>query len=431
VMHFLPSRSVLKLGSLAFGLTLLVATVFCLPAPIAAAQTQLVSVSPGYINLGMITNVSVMTQTSGSYTLVVQKPAGVEAQLPLTLTAGQVDTLAYGNASSGFEALVDQVGTYNVFLEQSGTVISSTSFYATNKLDVSMDMVAGGTCSYIAGADRGQKLIPRFYISYASTGGKITNSDTGISVSFSAPGNIVVKAGWDASASVFDAAVQPNWNYTYVGTWSPTVNVSDAAGNKGSYTYTGSPYVISPSALSTTIQLVDSKTNATITSAYSGENVTVYATISYPTNAEPVRGFVAPLDSLTRGGVVSGVVGYGTYNATTKSFTGKNSGTLATLALSYTGKNGIWVGSFTAGSLTVLGSSQTFTVVINSRDNASPPNVGTGILGVAPTSAQAITSSVTSSSSSPSSSSVPVWAYAGTTIALVIGVIVGFLARKK
>ena len=33
--------------------------------------------------------------------------------------------------------------------------------------------------------------------------------------------------------------------------------------------------------------------------------------------------------------------------------------------------------------------------------------------------------------SSTASTSIPVWAYAGTTIALIIGVIVGFLARKK
>lgn len=246
--------------------------------------------------------------------------------------------------------MVSQVGTYNVFLEQSGTVVSATSFYATNKLNVVMDMVTGGTCAYIAGETRGAKLIPRFHITYASTGGPVTNTDQGISVSFMAPGNVKTTASWDAGSAVFDAAVSPTWNYTFVGSWTPTAVVNDTAGNTASFTYSGSPYVISPATLSTAIQLVDSKTNQTVTSIANGENVTIYATIAYPTNAEPVSGFVAPLDAATRGGVVTGIVGYGTYNATSKSFNEKNSGQIASVALTYTGKNGIWTGSLQRGN---------------------------------------------------------------------------------
>lgn len=432
---------------LALGLFLLSTFLIAAPLPLVSAQTQYVVASPGYINLGMSTNITVTGPAAGSYSVIVQEPNGHESLLTDNFAAaGQTQATVFGVSSSGFGSLVSQVGTYNVFVEQGSTIVSSTSFYATNKLNIAMSVVTGGTCAYIAGAARGQKLIPRFVITYASTGGPVTNSDTGISVFFMAPGNVKTAASWDSGSQVFDNAVSPTWNYTFVGSWSPTATASDAAGNTGTFSYTGSPFVISPATLSTTIQLVDSKTNQTITSISSGENVTVYATITYPTNAEPVSGFVAPLDVTTRGGVVTGVVGYGAYNATSQTFTGKNSGQLAKVTLSYTGQNGIWVGSFSAGTLPTLSSSQTFQIVINSADKASPPNTGSASLSIAPSAAQVATTASSSSSTSTSSSasssttstttsaittSIPVWAYAGTTIALIIGVIVGFVARKK
>ena len=428
-----------KIGSSVFGLFLIVALALSIQSPQVSAQTQYVNATPGYTNLGLSTNITVTAPASGSYAVVVQEPSGAELSLPFTFTsAGQTQTAAMGVASSGFRTLISQVGTYNVFLEQGATVVSSISFYATNKLNIIMDMVTGGTCAYIAGATRGVKLIPRFHITYASTGGPVTNTDQGISVTFTAPGNVKSVASWDAGAAVFDAPVSPSWNYSFVGAWNPTASVTDAAGNTGSFAYAGSPYVVSPATLSTAIQLVDSKTNQTITSLASGENVTIYAVISYPTNAEPVKGFVAPLDVATRGGVVTGVVGYGTYNATTQNFNAKNSGQLAAVTFTYTGKNGIWTGSFSAGTLPILSASQTFQVVINSADKASPPNTGSTTLSLAPSAPQIATSSSSQQSSttgstatSTTSTSIPVWAYAGTTIALIVGVIVGFIARKK
>lgn len=418
-------------------LTFLLFSSFGFAFPHSNAQTQYVTASIGYINLGMDTNISVTAPAAGSYSVIVTSPSGTQAQLTDTFTsAGQVQTAIYGLSTSGFKSTVSHVGTYNVFLEQDSTVVSSTSFYATNKINIVMDMVTGGTCAYIAGAERGSKLIPRFHLTYASNGAPITNSDTGITVNFTAPGNVVMPANWDSGAGVFDNAVTPNWNYTAVGAWTPTANASDAAGNVGTFTYSGSPYVISPATLSTTVLLVDSNNNQTITSISSGENVTVYAIVTYPSNAEPVSGFVGALDSATRGGVVSGVVGYGAYNTTSNTFSGKNSGDVATVTLSYTGANGIWKGTFSTGTLPTLSSSQTFAVVINSADKASPPNTGSATLNLAP-SAPSVSSTQTSSTSSSSTSiittttSIPIWAYAGTTIALIIGVIVGFLARKK
>ena len=411
------SRRIASYVCIAFLLSVMLVSV---QAPHISAQTQYVTATPGYVNLGMNTTISI-NAPSGSYTLVDQDPSNVESNFTVTST-GQV-------MNQTFEA--SSVGTYNVFLVSGGTTVSSTSFYATNRLIISMDMVDGGTCAYVAGITRGVKMFPRFSITFASNGAQVTNNDKGISVVFTQPGGGKVNASWDAFAGLFVGKVLPNWNYTNVGSWNPTAVVSDAAGNTATFNYTGSPYVISPSPLSTSILLVDSNTNQTVTSISSSENVTVYATIAYPTNAEPVTGFVAPLDATTRGGVVSGIVGYGTYNATSQSFTGTGAGTVASVALTYTGSNGVWKGSFNTGTLPSLSSPQTIQVVIPSPDKATPPNTGSATLGVALGATPGSPSPQTTSSAATSGSTIPVWAYAGTTIALIIGVIVGFLARKK
>ena len=168
--------------------------------------------------MGLSTNITVTSPAAGSYNVVVQEPSGVELTLTDTFTAtGQVQTAAFGLASSGFKSLVNQVGTYNVFLEQGTTVVSSTSFYATNKLIVAMTLVNGGSCAYVAGVTRGVKMFPRFLITYASTGGQVTNNDKGISVIFTQPGNVKANATWDAGAVLFVGGVLTNWNYTLLG----------------------------------------------------------------------------------------------------------------------------------------------------------------------------------------------------------------------
>ena len=132
------------------------------PLTTVSAQTQIVTASPGYINLGMTTTITVTAPAAGAYTIVVQKPSGVESSLPFTSTAaGQVETTVFGNATSGLGAVVDQVGTYNVFVTQGGQTVSSTSFYATNKLVVSMDMVNGGACTYIGSGGEGNEDVSK------------------------------------------------------------------------------------------------------------------------------------------------------------------------------------------------------------------------------------------------------------------------------
>lgn len=442
-----------KLGRIAVSALLLMSMLAVVaPFATASAQTQYITATPGYINFGMTTSINVTAPAAGSYSIIVQKPSGSESSVPFTATAaGQLDAVVYGNATAGFGTVVNQVGTYNVFLTQGGQTVGSANFYATNKLVVTMDMVTGGTCSYVQGVLRGAKLIPRFYIHYASNGVALTNDTAGININFTTPAGTTEQANWDPFAKLFDNTVLPNWNYTNVGTWSPTVKVSDAAGNFATYTYAGSPFTIAPAQLATSVQLTDAKTGLPIAAIASGEGVNIVATITYPANAETVTGFVAPLDTAARGGSVTAVIGWGSWNASAQTFGGSTKnpgGVIGTVKLTYTGKNGTWTGQFAGATLPTIPANATYAVAVTSSDSASPPNTGIQVINLALASAPpgvATTTTVTSTSVSSLISTtistatstlsqvvqqIPTIVYAGIVIVLILGLIVGMLVTR-
>ena len=284
--------------------------------------------------------------------------------------------------------------------------MASTTFLATNKLNVLMDMVNGGTCVYINGATRGTKMFPRFYVSYASTGALFTNVTKGAFVTYTLPDGTKANATWHKANTISQSTVgffigtyQPTWNSAFVGPWNPTAVIGDAAGNSATYKYVGSPFVISPVTLSTSITLVNSNNNQTLTGLANGTSGTIFAIIAYPTNAEAVPGFVAPLDSSIRGGVVTAQVGWGYYNTTSGTFgSAKNpGGQIAQVTMTYTGKSGIWAGNFSASSVPAIKSDASYEVIVSSKDKASPSNTGFAIANVAPATAQVVTTSSSSS----------------------------------
>ncbi len=439
---FVPHSSwlVTKIRFFALGLLLVLALMGSVPVLHVAGQTQYIVASPGYVNFGMNVTVSVTAPAAGTYALTVVEPNGTQFKLNETFSsAGQLQNVTFGNLTSGFKSVINQPGTYNAFLEQGSTFVSSTSFYATNKLLVTMTVVNSGTCILVQGVDRGVKIFPRFFITYASSGVQVTNSDKGISVNFTLPGGGMGTAGWDPFAKQFVGGVLPNWNYTNIGPWNPNASIVDAAGNTATFNYTGSPFTISPATLSTAVAIVGSNTNQTLSGFANGTSATVFAVVNYPTNAEPVTGFVAPLDSVKRGGSVTALIGWGYYNATSGTFGGGNTvgGKIGQVALSYTGAGGIWEGNYTASSVPALTPGAAYEVVVSAKDDASPPNTGSGSVVLGPASGVAVSSTSLSSqtttittTSTSTSASIPLWAYAGTTIALIVGVIVGVLARR-
>jgi len=399
-------------------------------APPVSAQTQYVKATPGYINLGMNTFIMVTAPAAGAYSVVVQQPNGMESALSFApSSSGQVLNATYGNSTVGFKTMVNQVGTYNVFLEQGSQEISSTSFYATSKLLISFQMVTGGTCDYVSGVTRGTKMFPHIYITYASNGAPMTNTAKGASVHVLSP-NGVVTATWDPYAKSFEIGVLPNWNYTFVGPWNPAINASDAAGNAGTLKYTGSPFVITPVELSTSVVVVNGTSGPVVTSLVSGQTVTIKATITYPTNAEPVTGFVGPLDS-KRGGSVSAEVGWGYYNTTSGTFGGKMpGGLLGVVPMTYTGANGTWAGQFVSSSLPKLQAGTNYVVVVSSKDSASPTNAGFGIETLSPASSTVTVIQTTATETATQTvQTIPDVVYAALVVLLIVGVLVGYIVR--
>jgi len=447
---------------------MLIVSMLALLAPMvpASAQTQIVTASPGYVNLGMTVTITVTAPAAGTYSVIVDKPGGASTSLNFVFTsAGQKENQTYGSTSTGFGSLISQVGTYTVFVTQGGQTVGTTSFYATNQINIGMDMVTGGTCTYIGGAPRGTKMFPRFYLTYASNGQVLNNNTVGILVQYTVPGSTTpLTAGWDAGAHLYVGKVQMTWNYTFLGPWSPTATVTDAAGNTGTFTYAGAPFTLSPAAFATNIQFLDATSNLPVATLYNGETVNIHATVTYPTNAEPVSGFVAPLDSTARGGVVTAYVGWGTWNASALTFGGsaKSPGALvATVKMAYTGANGTWTGQFVASSLPTLPAGQNYAVAVVSSDKASPPNTGLQLASLSPAPTPAIggTTTVTATTTvsaagtgtatgtatatttvtgAPStitstisqiSQSIPTIAYAGMALLLIIGLAIGMILR--
>ena len=361
--------------------------------PAVSAQTQTISVSRGEINLGMTTNVVVKAPAAGVFTVVVVRPDNSKASLNFTFTAaGQTQSANFGNASLGFKTTVTQTGTYNVFLEQAGQVVSATSFYATNQLNVFMDFVNGGLCNYIAGANRGFKIFPRFYVTYASNGAPLNKTNPNV-VTFTLPDTSKVNASFHAATKeapfpygFYIGKFYPNWNYTTVGPWSPTAFISDGLGNTATYQYVGPAFALTPALLSTSVQLTDTRTSQAASGLYNGQTVAIQATIGYPTNAEPVPGFVGFLTS-ARGGSATALVGWGFYNSTAGTFGGSKNpgGLIATVPLSYVaGSNGTWTGSLSVSNLPAIAAGSSYEVLVTSSDSASPANTGFATVSMPP-----------------------------------------------
>jgi len=404
--------------------------------PVASAQTpQYITIAPNYINLGMNTTITVTAPGSGAYNLEVIAPSGTQYSAVLNFnSAGQVFAEIFGNTTVGFGQLVSQAGSYTVELLQggvAGTVVSSNTFLATSQLKFSFDMLMAGACTFVPGGSRGQEMLAQFHITYASNGMPILNAPTwvakvftnhGATVTYTLPDGTVATASLHASTATtwpqpwYQGHVWPTWNTSWVGNYAPTVKASDQYGNTGTYTYSGYPYPIAPATFTTTVSLADAKTGAVVTGLYHAQSAIVTANILY-TNPLPaagtVAGFAGPLDQAVRGGVVTAVVGWGPYNATSGAFgtTKVPGGLIATVPMTYSTTTKVWSGPLNIVTLPTLVNATAYSIVVSSHDKAQPPNTGFATFGfppatLVPGSGSATTATITSTSVSTTTTTV-------------------------
>ncbi len=400
--HALRSKALLTSGLLLL-MTLAISAVAGVPA--VSAQTQYIVATPDYINLGMNTTIAATAPAAGSYTVIVQAPSGTQYTLGFTFTAaGQVQNAIFGNASVGFKAVANQVGTYGIFLEQGSTVVSSTTLLVTGQVNVSFDMLMAGACVFVPGGSRGQEMLAQFHITYASNGATVENAATWVNKTFTTHGALVTYTlpdGTVATASLhapsattwhqawYQGHVWPTWNSSWVGNYYPTVKASDQYGNAATYTYSGYPYPIAAATLTTAISLSDAKTGQLVTGLYNDQSVIVSANIQYTNplvGADTVKGFAGPLDAATRGGVVTAVVGWGPYNTTSGTFgTAKlPGGLIAEVPMTYSTTTDVWTGPLNIGTLPTLVNATAYEVIITSHDSAQPANTGFATFNVPP-----------------------------------------------
>jgi len=416
----LSSRSKALTSGLLLLLSFALSAVAAVPA--ASAQTpQYIVATPNYINLGMNTTISATAPAAGSYTVVVQAPDGTQYTTTDTFTAaniGVAQTMLLGNATVGFKAVVTQAGTWDAFLEQGTTIVSSTTFLATSKLNISFDMIVAGACIFVPGGARGVEMLAQFHVTYASNGLTAENAATWVNktftthaatVTYSLPDGTAATATLHApSATTWNQAwyqghVWPTWNASWVGNYAPTAKATDVYGNTGAYTYSGYPYPIAAATFTTTVSVSDAKSGLLVPGLANGQSDIVTANILY-TNPVPaagtVAGFAGPLDTATRGGVVTALVGYGPYNATSGTFGAKNlpGGLIANVPMTYSTTTKTWSGALTIGTLPTLVNATAYSVVVSSHDKAQPPNTGFTNFAVPPVTAVS-TGSVTSTGS--------------------------------
>jgi len=331
---------------------------------------------------------------------------------------------------------------------------------------ISFDMIIAGTCVFVAGGTRGQEMLGQFHVTYASTGATVENfNKTAAKVTYTLPGGTTIAtATLHANSSTtwptpwYQGHVWPAWNASWVGNYYPSVNASDQYGNTGTFTYSGYPFPIAPATLSTTIQLSDAKTGQLITGLYNGQSANITASIQYLQVVDPVSGFNGPLDTATRGGVFTTLVGWGPYNATSGAFGNSKvpGGLIATVPMTYSTATKMWTGQLNVGTLPKLVNATSYEVVVSSHDKASPPNTGFATLNLPPATLQVTTGAATSistttavstttstatsisttffvavSTSLQTVSTVPLLAYATMVVLLIVGLSFGYLVTRK
>ena len=345
--------------------------------------------SPTYINLAMTTTVTVEIGSSygaglDDYLATVIAPGGGTATAWYNFTAVGSMSVIYGDATSGFNASVNLVGTYELRLEYfNGTAFSLAAiaeFSATDQLLVITEAATASNeftdvhnCPIAQEFQRGGEVIARAYVRYASTG-EIVNG-TGVP---SARGNITgtlfgltKTLTWQNVYQFWRAAFFPTWNQS-TGVIVFTADASDGRGNRGSGSSfpTGlTAWKIIPAVLKVVPRVLN-ESGAGAVVFEPGDTVRIEARVTYESHNAHNRAFPGPLNA-TRGGQVTAVLGYGAFNATSGLF----ATTVATLTLAHNAATENWSAEYVVKDTDPLRAD--LQVYISASDGAgSPPNTG-------------------------------------------------------
>ncbi len=415
-------------------------------APLAASPAAGVSVdshvvrfeaSPSYINLGMVTLLTVEIGTSygagqDNYRATVTAPAGATATAWYNFTVLGTLSLQYGNASADFMVGVTQPGTFVAVLEHYDGVTFAPAGYsefgATDVLLVTPEAASASNeytdvhnCPVAQEFQRGGEIIARAYVRYASTGEFVNGTRVR-----SAVGNITGTMfgltqvlRWHNVNHFWRWAWFVNWNTT-VGVVSFTVNAADGLGNRGTAASSltgGTAWRVIPAILKV-VPKITNGTGASTVVFTAGDTISIEARVTYESHKQHNRVFPGPLNA-TRGGAVTVALGYGAFNATS----GQYEFPLTTVTLTLNTVTQNWTGSYTVKATDPV--RPDFQAYVFAQDSTTPPNTGKAF-----TTSFAIRATPSNPPPAPTGLD-PVFAVIGAVVALAAGLGVGVAVARR
>lgn len=365
------------------------------------------SASPDYINLGMTTDVTLTIGSSAgtgldTYFVSVWSPSGTQvAGEWYNFTAPGMMSMVLGDEADGFMTLVDEVGFYVLKAEWWNDTSSmfepaaEAVLRTTDVLFVRTEFAAGSdpytdlhSCLLAEEFQRGDGIIARGYVWYASTGEYLnaTNTPTAIGnvtgILFQTDRDAVTKnLNYQAQNYFWRTGWQTDWDQD-IGFFVYTVDASDGLGNHGSASSPvegqhGALKMI-PSVLPTSVWMEDADGNMN-TAFFPGDTVTVVVYSYYDlhfnhnyayTSTDAANANQSYRLGPDRGGAVNAVLGIGQYDAVGGTFDTQ----LANLALTYDAATETWRGTWTVPDTGVIAGN--ITVMAIAHDGASTPNGG-------------------------------------------------------
>lgn len=329
--------------------------------------------SPSYMNVGRTTAVTLAVASgSGNYVVTVIAPNGAAAGSAwFNFTSTAPITVVLGDAAVGFKTKITDVGAYTLQAGQGGSVGASIPLLATDKLFIRTEFAAASSpwtdlhnCPIAEEFQRGDEVIARGYITYASTGETLN----GTTVPTSAAAGMVTGTLFGETKDIkynkqgfWRAAWFVKWDAA-LGTYPFTVMANDGLGNTGTGVSPaagifGSLKII-PAVLATSVSITDPD-GQPVTAFYAGDQVGFAAQALYDlhfahnyeytktnktlagTVKAPGPGQSYPLGT-DRKGVLTAAIGAGSFNVSA----GRFSQDLANVPLAFDASTGTWKGSW-------------------------------------------------------------------------------------
>ncbi len=387
-----------------------IALVGALAAPALPVSSAVISsnvaafgASPSFINLNRTTQITLEIQTShgtgdDNYRVTIFSPSGSPiASAWYNFTAVGSMSLVLGNATAGFQTNVTQVGFYALMAEwwnSGGSAFepaASAILQTTDVLYVETEFAAGSdpyadlhNCQLAEEFQRGDGIIARGYVRYASTG-EIMNGTNVPTAKGNVTGNLlgVTKTlNYNNAYFFWRTGWQLPWDQP-IGVFQYTVNASDGLGNRGQGIspapgFYGAVKIV-PAILPTDVWTENATTGEKVTAFYPGETVRVVAFPYYDlhlnhnyayTNTNSVDKNQSYVVGPDRGGAVTAVIGMGPFNSSARTF----ATTVATPTMTFDAPSNTWRGTWTVPATGVIAGNLTLKVF--ATDGASTPNAG-------------------------------------------------------